>query len=177
MIKNKKVAQFIGESVIKYRAKLIEFHPTKKFGGTGMKYVGCASGDLLKIATGGNFGTWFEIFVHETCHLDQSQERPRWFSHRQEKVYEFDEWLEKRSESIQWSDVCKIVELEHDCEERALKKIKKYDLPINVKHYSQRANDYLARYIRAFETRKWNGKNGSWKDRPKELIPLEHLIL
>lgn len=173
---NQKAALFIGESVIKYRSKLIEFHPSKRLGAKGLEYTGCASKDLLQIATGYHFDTWFEIFVHETSHLDQQKERPKWFGHRLTKVFEFNEFLLKRG-SIEWRDVFKILELEHDCELRSLDKIVSYDLPINYVHYSQRANAYLLTYVKAFKTGKWsNGKWDAWKTMPKTIIPLKELI-
>lgn len=179
MIKtDKRVTQFIGESVIKYGSKLIEFHPIKKFKGSGMSYVGCASKDLLQVATGGNFEDWFQTFIHETCHLDQHKERSRWFYHRQTKVYKFDEWLSFRSEDLNWSDVVQILELEHDCETRSLLKIQKENLPVDAKIYAQKANHYLTGYQRAFKSRKWViGKKGVWKKQPEKLIPLEELIV
>lgn len=173
---NQKAALFIGESVIKYRSKLIEFHPSKRLGAKGLEYTGCASKDLLQIATGYHFDSWFEIFVHETSHLDQQKERPKWFSHRLTKVQIFNEFLLKKG-PVAWSDVFKILELEHDCEKRSLQKIFDYNLPISPTHYSQRANLYLLSYVRGFKSGKWsNGKSGEWKTMPETIIPLKELV-
>jgi hypothetical protein len=102
----------------------------------------------LVVACGKPFEKWVEILVHESSHMDQWKSDDRW-----------DKWGVSCSSMWAWLSGEKImnrtqvskmlddmIELEKDCEMRAVEKIKKWGLPINVGKYIQRANIYLYSY-------------------------------
>lgn len=177
---NGKLEAFIGYCILQYHKTRFEFQPSKKLKIGAITCTGEAVKGRLTIATGGELQTWLQVFLHETCHLDQRKERPAWFDKRDRLVTKLDAWLgcTPSAKEVAWSDICKILELEHDCEVRALAKIKEFGLPINLCEYSQKANAYLLSYQNTFRARKWDSapytKASRWKKMPKELLPLKH---
>jgi hypothetical protein len=55
----------------------------------------------------------------------------------------------------------KIQAVELDCEKRTVKKIKKYNLPINIDRYIKEANACLWWYTSVTITRRWDGQQYS----------------
>jgi hypothetical protein len=94
---------------------------------------------------------FLEIFVHEASHLDQLLDKKSiWYHpHLKDGDDEFDIWnsLLRKRHPIKckraWKKTC---ELEIDCDKRAIKKIKKYNLSITLDKYIQEANCYHASY-------------------------------
>lgn len=175
-----KIQSFLGYCLFKYKDTKFEFVPTKKLKIGSIECTGEAVKGRLTIATGGETANWLQVFLHETCHLDQRLERPKWFDACDKLVTELDKWLsnEKGARDISWNDIAKIVELEHDCEARSLQKIKDFGLPINLEEYAQKANSYLSSYANTFNDRKWDSAPYTdpkrWKAYDKELLPLKH---
>jgi hypothetical protein len=102
-----------------------------------------------------------ETLVHESSHMDQ------WISQidmwTKSKSYDddqvFDDWLTNKREFTKnkiESTVRRIQEVELDCERRAVEKIKRYNLPIDVPTYIKKANSYLLLYTLMKENRKWS---------------------
>lgn len=88
---------------------------------------------------------WLEILVHESCHMDQYlEESPLWFH----DLHEFNIWeVNKFIESdIKLRAFKAVTELEIDCDKRSLKKIKKYNLDIDIPKYIQKSNCYHQSY-------------------------------
>jgi hypothetical protein len=106
---------------------------------------------------------WLSILVHESCHMDQFLENTRlWNSSNNSFI--IDEWLKgkiKYSNDDVMDQIDIIQRLELDCEKRSVKKIKKWNLPIDVDTYIQRANCYIWFYTWLKETRKWCKPNNS----------------
>lgn len=125
-------------------------------------------GELI-VAKNVNKSNFLETLIHESCHMDQWIERSNvWTSTFQtKKVCEIDEklneWIEgnimfKRSDIKRYFN--EYIDLELDCEKRAVKKIKKYNLPINCKKYVQKSNAYLLFYRAVVEKyRKYKNVN------------------
>lgn len=182
MTKNqeKKIQTFLGYCLLHYKSTKFEFVPTEKLKIGAIECTGEAINGRLTIATGGNKENWLQVFLHETCHLDQRIERPKWFDKCDNLVTKLDKWLsnEDGAKDISWDDITKIIELEHDCEKRSLQKIKDFDLPINLEEYAQKANSYLASYANTFRDRKWDSAPYTdpkrWKSYDKELLSLKH---
>lgn len=174
------IAKFIGESILKYRNVKFEFHPTPKLKIGGIECTGEAVKDRLSIATGGPLDNWLEVFIHETSHLDQQAERPKWFEECDMKVELLTKWLDDPSIQFNTSDLFKIIELEHDCESRTISKINKYGLPIDTKLYSKKANAYILSYGNTYKNKKWDVTPYQDTKRleimPDELISLSRAI-
>jgi hypothetical protein len=174
-----KFACFLGSSILKYHKKIkISFHPVEKLLQGRVESTGWADDKELRIATNGEPSIWLGVFVHETCHVDQGEERPEWTRQCEIGVGAIDEWLagKKYSKKKVEEFIKDIIELEWDCEWRALRKIKSNRLPINIKEYAQMANAYILGYHWTLKTRKWCKKSYSdeniWKAMPNRLISL-----
>ena len=115
----------------------------------------------LACATKKHWTKWFPVFVHEYCHFCQWREdSPYWLNfvdkHGNDVVEHIFEWLNGREfgDNI-WNYIRATREGELDCERRAVKIIKKLDLPINPDLYAQRANAYVNFYNYIALRRKW----------------------
>lgn len=175
------IAQFLGDCILKYNSRVIEFHPTAKIQIGAISCTGEATKVKLRIATGGSLADWLPIFVHETCHLDQDQENPSWFEAAEEAHQTLEQWLAGKVELNNPMQVAKdIIRLEHDCEARTLTKIAKYKLPIDRSEYVQKANAYLISYHVTVADRSWKSapyNNPSiWQQMPKTLLSLEKTL-
>ena len=102
------------------------------------------------------------ILAHETCHLDQWLENPKKFESYDE-IGLIDEWLSGKKVSNKRLDnaIYLAMELELDCEKRTARKIKKYNLPIDLPNYIRRANVYVYFYLWLRKTRRWSKPNNS----------------
>lgn len=122
----------------------------------------------LAVAKGKDLVEWLEIIIHESCHLDQFVENaPIWTSNEYFDVDAsaiIDLWLSKIIElkpKMLSEMINKIIDLERDCDLRAIEKIKKYKLDdiIDLKKYTQKSNAYHLSYIAVKRLRKWNKPN------------------
>jgi hypothetical protein len=103
---------------------------------------------VLAVACGKPFEQWIEILVHEYAHMQQWLYDDRWKKWTDACL---DMWMWLDKEKIMNNSQLKkviddMIELERDCEIRALDIIKKYNLPINKSRYKRKANLYLYSY-------------------------------
>lgn len=109
------------------------------------------------VACGQSFDSWFNIFIHESSHMDQWIEQcPEWVTSDIDDM--LTDWLEHdrefpESQLINANQVT--IQAEVDCDRRVLKKIEKWKLPINIQKYAQVANAYSWFYHYMLEVRKW----------------------
>lgn len=103
---------------------------------------------VLAVACGKPFEEWIEILVHEYSHMEQWIEDDRW-SYWTDCCQDLWAWLDKEK-MMNSSQVDKVVdgmiELERDCELRAIANMRKYNLPINKSEYQRKSNLYLYSY-------------------------------
>jgi len=84
-----------------------------------------------------------------------------------------DKWLNGKEIKFIKNKIDKIKYLELDCEKRAVKNIKKYNLPVNIETYIQKANSYILFYNYVKETRQWSKPgNAPYALKNKELWSL-----
>lgn len=108
----------------------------------------CETDKALVVACGRPFKEWFEILIHEFCHMEQWKSDERWSKWNDNTGKTWD-WLAGNVmlNKTQLSNMLDLmVELEKDCEMRAVEKIKKWELPINLTRYVKKANLYLYSY-------------------------------
>jgi len=175
------------KSFIKDLLKICETHDinldlkyTEKVdSGDGMKcngYFHDDNGELV-VATKNPLNLWLRVLVHESCHLDQYIENNEWFKFHNKNIQKFNEWLINPENELE--DVKKIltsiIEFELDCERRSLKKIKKYDLPIDIKQYVKESNEYLFSYVISLKTKKWDDGSKPMDKKVRESMP-DHLL-
>jgi hypothetical protein len=153
----KSCTDFLSEQLFGYAARgyKIILHPSAKITTGAMTYTGEATAERLEIAVGGDWKDWIGILVHETCHLDQHIEDPSTFVRADDSLKRISDWLERKTDACEVHDFREILQLERDCEERALRKMHDFNLPVDTKDYAQRANAYLASYGPALRHRAW----------------------
>lgn len=95
------------------------------------------------------------LLVHEFSHMEQWIEQTQVWKNAKHSG-SIDEWLDGKSICNINSKIDKVKMLELDCERRALENIKKFNLPIDLKIYAQKANSYILFYNYIKETRKWS---------------------
>lgn len=117
----------------------------------------CDTDKALVVACGKPFKEWFEILIHEFCHLEQWKTDPRW-----------KKWTDACGKTWEWMSgdtimnktqlrnvLDDMIELEKDCEIRAVEKIRKWNLPVNITQYVKKANVYLYSYHMLPEIKKF----------------------
>ena len=134
---------FLGRAILKYRKFKLTFVPQKYLITGKATSVGWADDKEVRIATKRPVSTWIDVFVHETCHLDQQLQKPKWHKEREDAVGKLDDWLAGKRVDYIDKYIRLVVELEWDCEVRAMRKIRAAGLPTNIKEYAQMANAYI----------------------------------
>jgi hypothetical protein len=106
------------------------------------------------------------ILVHEYCHLTQWVEGIPLWKKAYNSMLKLENWLsgEDVKNIKRYLSICRDLEL--DNEKRSVKIIKKYNLPIDIKDYTKRANAYVQFYNYLAVSRKWcNSKNTPYNNR------------
>lgn len=117
---------------------------------------------VLACAVGKDVSLWLPILVHESCHMDQwIEQAPQWVNgimpDGREAIDTVVEWIHGTDHPMELVADClgRSREVELDCEMRTAKKIRQFDLPINVEEYIQRSNSYILFYNFMKTSRKW----------------------
>ena len=116
---------------------------------------------ILACAIGKPEEEWYQILVHESCHMDQWKEKSEAWKSIDIQNMRADQIMDKWLGGMEFEDslikdsirIMQAVEL--DCEIRSVEKIKKLDLPIDIPQYIKKANSYLYLYSAILHTRKW----------------------
>lgn len=149
------------------KLKLIHAPTINYVGNAKIQVSGYFDSDAMElaVATDKAPNEWLEILIHESCHLDQYlDDNDFWndsFIDDVDSSAILDLWLNKRIElnPKQIKDVVKkIIDLERDCDLRAIEKIKKYNLDsiIDLRQYTRKSNAYHLSYDAVAQLRKWN---------------------
>ena len=111
----------------------------------------------LAVATGRGSKFWITILVHESCHMEQWAE-DSYLWQQTNTMYKIDEWLTGKEFPKEEIDeaINSARSLELDCEKRAVKKIRKWKLPISKEEYIQKSNAYILFYNYMKKVRKWS---------------------
>lgn len=129
----------------------------------------------------------FKTLIHEYCHMQQWKENCKAWTSCEIKDTDLDTetiidlWLNhiielSKEQLSKYIEVSRGVEL--DCEMRALKYIRKYELEkeVNPEEYAKAANAYLFFWSTLKKTRKWYDKKRPWeipeilKEMPSKLL-------
>lgn len=117
---------------------------------------------LLVVGTGTTQSRWLSIMVHESCHMDQFIEDQFLWEKCSPAYNIFFDWLvddmsvvkrEVLEEAVQ-----DIIRLELDCERRSIRKIKQYDLQLDIPYYIKGVNIYMYSYLYMLDIKKWMPK-------------------
>lgn len=140
----------------------------KVSGGKGINFGGgrcggyfCSDTKVLAVSINRKIPNMLGLLIHEASHFDQWKDLDSvWYKPMMYASGErFFNWL---SGSVELShperDAKRIIELELDCEKRALRKIKRrWSDVINPEQYAQSANAYMFSYLYMAQSRKWIG--------------------
>lgn len=104
-----------------------------------------------------NDNEWISTLLHEVCHLDQFLKGPSVWTPDEQALIIVDNWIDGKKISKQKRELGfkNSIALELDCEKRTVRKIKKYNLSIDIKDYIMKANSYLFSYVYSLHERKW----------------------
>ena len=125
-------------------------------------YFDSVIGPTLACAIGKPEKDWYEILIHESCHMDQWSENSKlWLDVTANGVdcdKGMDEWLAgKELHRDEYTYYIRTMQfLEIDCERRSVKKIKDLGIDIDTVMYTKKANSYLFFYSVMLETHKWS---------------------
>lgn len=132
------------------------------------------------------FKDWFLVFIHEYAHFLQYLENPLWFRQECQKIDLFFSWLD--GQDLAQKDIeeysISAMQLEADCEKRALLNIDKFGLGeiVDRIEYCQKANSYFNFYHYVAKHRKWYKLGGEpyslesvWKSFPTHLVIYEKM--
>jgi hypothetical protein len=117
-----------------------------------------------------------EIYVHEFSHMQQKIEGSKLWEY--DSSFFWNSLAKNKTEINCWENVLGIIALERDCEKRALKHSKKWNL-FNNEEYIKRTNLYLCFYQYVFLKRKWPNSTTIYipdliELMPKKLLPLSY---
>lgn len=112
---------------------------------------------ILAVAQGRN--DWLDVFVHESCHMDQFLENSPVWVDGVNSVDRYFDWLGDKDIADHVTHTTRAGLIEFDCEKRPVEKIKKYQLPIDIPTYTKKANAYSQFYLHSLKTRKWYPAN------------------
>jgi len=105
-----------------------------------------------------NIATWLGTFLQGSCYMDQwHQCKELWNNNITGVGYYFD-FLEKKIDlSPPEVENCirNVINLKLDCEKRSVEKIKKYNLPLDLKESKEKANAYLYTIVYCAQKRQW----------------------
>ncbi len=157
---------------------------------SGLDYVKFGSGksngffnpetNEMAISIGKPVKKWLNTLVHESCHFDQwVQNCKEWRAMNNERTdacTQLFEWLEDErklsdEKAIKMASIMRDLEL--DNERRTIEKIKKYNLPIDIKEYAKGAGAYVMFYNYIGKHKKWYkiGKEPYHNKKIQRLMP------
>lgn len=157
--------------------------PTVKYGNTECNgYFNDVPTPYLTVGIDKKFNEWFSVFVHETCHADQFLEQAIVWTKKIgncEPMAILDLWLDHHIElnpKQLHATIQGALQIELDCEKRAVEKYKINNLDFNEEEYIQKANSYIYFYTMMAENRQWYKKAPYtipeiWKKMPIEFQP------
>jgi len=117
----------------------------------------------LVVATRVLYTTFLSTLVHEYSHMEQWRDKSKYYVQGYRGWDSWDimnRWLQghefKRTTINRSINVIRNCEV--DCERRAIKNIKKFNIPVNIKSYCQKANVYIYFHNYIKKTRVWDCK-------------------
>lgn len=114
-----------------------------------------------QLVVAANREDFIEILAHEYGHLTQWAENcPEWVA-CEPTVDHIERWLAGERIRNVFVHIRSMRDLELDNEKRVIKLIREFDLPIDVKRYTKKANGYVYFYTWMMKTRRWSSIENS----------------
>lgn len=152
----KKKCRLHGVQYLKVNAKGVDIGG----GATGTGYFDCYA---MVLAYAGKHENWLSTLIHESCHLDQwIEDALVWKRGFEGKGgTEIEEYCSGKKVKDIRRALNRVIELELDCEKRAVNVINLYKLSINVQTYIQRGNAYIQFYNYIKIIKRWSRPGNS----------------
>ena len=141
-----KQASFLDVKILLSKHKNVQI--TKSMKALGYFYPGHKKEKpVFAVAIKKSLKEWLPVFVQESCHLDQWIENTKIWRESCELDI-FDDWVlgKEFDKKTLNKSLRNSINIELDCEKRAVQKIIEWNLPIDVKEYIQRSNAYIMSY-------------------------------
>ena len=146
----------------------------------------CTDDHELIVACRRPLDIWVNVLAHESSHMDQHKENCiAWNTVEApyDKNLQLDAWLEHKIElnTEQLKETIEAVQwMELDAEKRAVRKMRKFNVPIDIPSTIQRANSYIYFYTMMAAKRQWYKKDQApyereelYKLMPSKFLPLK----
>lgn len=157
--------QFIGETSLQLLKDgvSVRLDPEKSVTheGDGLPCAGwfCPEDQEMVVAMGAEY--YLETYAHEFCHYTQWKDGRMVLDDDDDQMWD---WL--AGQDFPYAVVERSVRasqfLEADNERRTVELIKKYDLQIDIKAYTQKSNAYILFYNLVLKTRRWASKTPAY---------------
>lgn len=121
----------------------------------GMKVSGYFDETVPILVCSMNTNIAYEVLVHEFAHFTQWIDQCYEWVTLGNSVSEVDDWLKGKNVRNIEECIAKTRDLELDNEKRAVKLIKQFNLPIDIRKYKKKANAYIMYYNYLLQSRKW----------------------
>ena len=136
--------------------KLVYSDPTDTIGCAG--YFSEFNMELAFSTYDSDISKWMGLIIHESCHMDQFLNDKSLWNKCSYGLTNFFLWLDHEIELTDYQmkknrDL--VIALELDCEKRAIAKMKKYKLPMDIKKYKQKSNTYFYGIMYCGIKRQW----------------------
>jgi hypothetical protein len=109
----------------------------------------------MKLVVATNRVDWLAILTHEFSHFTQWIDQCKEWRTSGTSLNNIDDWLGGKEVANIKRSLNKCSDLELDNEKRSVAIIKAWNLPIDTKLYTQKANAYVAFYSYMYFTRRW----------------------
>jgi hypothetical protein len=110
---------------------------------------------------------WLGVLVHEFAHMTQWLDNCKAWKDSMNHPDDVDDWLNGKELKNIKRTIAVSRNLELDNEKRSVKLIKQWNLPIDIKDYTQKANAYIQFYNWLYFTRRWCSPDNSPYKNPK----------
>lgn len=120
--------------------------------------------EAKELVVAGQNRNWLATLVHEYGHLTQWLDQCKeWVA--AEGIDNIDDWLNGKEIKNPRKALARTRDLELENEKRSVRIIKEWNLPIDIKDYTRRANAYVQFYNYIFYTRRWcTPKNSPYRN-------------
>jgi hypothetical protein len=154
---NRQFVKFVRKHLAEYGMKLI-IGRGKHVNTDGFRCSGYfdESGGTIAVARKSN--EFMQVLVHEYCHFLQYINNSKIYAKCYDASLIVDQWLKGKNYPIKKIKRAFFLvrAMERDCERRALKIIKQFNLAINIKMYAKRAHVYIYSHFLMEKTRKFD---------------------
>lgn len=122
--------------------------------------------EAKELVVAGKHPEYLSILVHEFAHLTQWVDNCEPWRKLGDSLEKIHDWLGGKEVKGIKRALAKARNLELDNEKRSVKIIKEWDLPIDIKVYTQKANAYVQFYNWMYYTRRWcTVKNSPYRNK------------